>query len=593
MAVWRRHRDLLDNAVSLLGTTGVTSVLGFSFWTVAAREFSQQSVGYGSAAVSAMSLLSTIGIFGLGTVLIGELPRRNHRGGLVSASLLTSGIASLILGLGFAVIASMLSRRFDVILGKPIEALVFGLGVGIGAVALVFDCATIGLLRGGIQLTRNVVFAVSKMAALPIAAIFFHDEFGAGIYLSWIGGMALSLLGSAIWLRVHGTPILPAPDWTVLRGLGKTALAHNWLNIAIAVPITLIPVLVTVVVSPEANAAFYIAWMLTSFLYAVPVALSTVLFAVASAAPRLVAQKLRFVLKFSLLIGVPAILALCLGAHFALSLFGANYAREATFPLWMLSLAYVPALPKAFYIAVCRADGRITRGAVVLTTFAALEIVAAGIGGHYGGLDALSIAIAAVTLIEGIATSPAVFSATRRPAFSATERHNRYRHAGMMAESRVNLGTPSDAGEPSDRNESLRTQGLAMPPREPLYSYDAAPDLPDGNSSHSRDQHAGIAALLWLAAVQRSHVGVMDDYSDYFSGVVRVDADLSAGSGRGAPLDGHWSSWGGATGYNGEADTANPAVLSASMGEGNGSGGSTGGRAPVRSDQRVPRWPRS
>ena len=77
---WRRHRDLLDNAGSLLAATGLTSLLGFVFWTVATRMFSQQAVGYGSAAVSAFTLLGTIGVFGLGTLLIGELPGGAPRG---------------------------------------------------------------------------------------------------------------------------------------------------------------------------------------------------------------------------------------------------------------------------------------------------------------------------------------------------------------------------------------------------------------------------------------------------------------------------------------------------------------------------------
>ena len=67
LAVWLRHRDLLSNAGSLLATTGITSALGFVYWTFAAREFSQEAVGYGSAAVSAMTLLGTIGMLGLGT----------------------------------------------------------------------------------------------------------------------------------------------------------------------------------------------------------------------------------------------------------------------------------------------------------------------------------------------------------------------------------------------------------------------------------------------------------------------------------------------------------------------------------------------
>ena len=123
-------------------------------------------------------------------------------------------------------------------------------------------------------------------------------------------------------------------------------MAHNWLNLAIGLPYSLIPVLVAVVVSPSANAAFYIAWMLSSFLYVVPAHLSTVLFAVASSNPQAMARKLRFTLLVSILIGLPGMAVLGLGAHLALSIFGGNYAGEATLPLRLLVLAYLPTISR-------------------------------------------------------------------------------------------------------------------------------------------------------------------------------------------------------------------------------------------------------
>ncbi len=410
-AVWTRHKDLLRNAATLLATTGVTSVLGVTFWAFAAREFSQQAVGYGSAAVSAMALLGTVGVFGLGTVLIGELPRRSSRAGLVSAVLLACGAGSLLLGLAFAVGAPLASKRFGDLVGQPAQAATFAVGVALTAVTSVFDQATIGLLRGGVQLSRNMVFAVTKMAVLPVTAVMLHDQFGAGITVSWIAGIAVSMAASAIWLRIRGCPVLPRPDWGVLRALGKTTMAHNWLNLAIAVPVTLIPVLVTVVVSPAANAAFYVAWMVISFLVAVPVHLSTVLFAIASADPRVISRKLRFALKVSLWAGIPGVLALCLGGHFALSLFGASYSRQATFPLRILAFCYAPALPKIFYVAVCRAEGKISRAAVVLTVFAVLEMAAVVVGGMLAGLTGVTMAILIVSVIQGLATTPAIIRA--------------------------------------------------------------------------------------------------------------------------------------------------------------------------------------
>jgi O-antigen/teichoic acid export membrane protein len=149
LGVWRRNHDLLRNAGSLAGTTGLTSLFGFVFWIIAARQFSPQAVGYGSAAISAMTLLGTIGMFGLGTMLIGELPRHDERGGLFSASLAASGLGSLVLGLGFSVVVAAFGANFPEVSGTPARLALFVAGVALTGATLVFDEGTIGLMRGG------------------------------------------------------------------------------------------------------------------------------------------------------------------------------------------------------------------------------------------------------------------------------------------------------------------------------------------------------------------------------------------------------------------------------------------------------------
>ncbi len=479
-AAWRRHRDLLASAGSLLATTGVASGLGFAYWALAARLFSQQAVGYGSAAVSAMTLLGTIGMLGLGTVLIGELPRRRGRAGLVSAALLASCIASLILGLGFAIVAPHFSGRFGHVTGMAGQAALFAAGAALTGVTLVFDQATIGLMRGGLQLTRNVLFAAVKLLALPATAIILHDQLGIGIGLSWVAGMAVSAVPVAIWLWLHGSSVLPRPDWGVLRGLGTTAMAHSWLNLSITVPLTLMPVLVTVVVSPAANAAFYAAWTLSGFLKIVPTHLSTVLFAVASADPQVIARKLRFTLRLSLLIGLPGMLVLGLGAHLALSLFGAGYARAATVPLLLLVIGYLPGIPKVHYMAVCRATGRIPRAAAVFTVAAAAEVTAAAVGGAYGGLKGLSLALLAVFFAEGLVTTP--------PVLRAAIGRGRHRQAAgsVTADTARSPGAARQDTEPEDPWPSIDSEVL--------------PDLSE--AGRRERQEAGIATLLSLTSGQ-------------------------------------------------------------------------------------------
>ncbi|HEX2820586.1 MAG TPA: hypothetical protein VHO07_10535 [Streptosporangiaceae bacterium] len=294
-------------------------------------------------------------------------------------------------------------------------------------VTMVFDQATIGLLRGGLQLTRNVAFAVAKLLILPVAAIFLHDAFGFGITAAWAAGMALSLVVMAVWLRFKGTHILARPHWSILRELGWTAMAHNWLNISQAVPFTVLPVLVTLLVSPSANGAFYIASMLTSFLFAVPISLAEVLFAVVANDPRVIARKLRVALRLSFMIGLPGMIVLGAGAHFLLSMFGRGYASEGTVPLELLTLAYPLGVPKALYIAVCRASGRITRAAAVLTTFSVAELGVATVGALSHGLVGLSLMLLACRFVEALLITPTVVRAAirhgrhRRPAGTVSE----------------------------------------------------------------------------------------------------------------------------------------------------------------------------
>jgi O-antigen/teichoic acid export membrane protein len=413
LATWHRNRDLLHNASNLIATTVVSAGLGFFYWAIGARLYTERSVGFGSAAISAMMVLGLIGMFGFGTLLIGELSRRKEAvAGLVSAALITSTIGSLVLGLGFALIAPHVAVSLAGIGGSPQRVGLFAAGVALTAFTLVADQATIGVLRSGIQLTRNTAFAIAKLLLLLLAAFTINGVAGTGIEFSWVAGMAVSLIPVAIHLRRSGTPMLPRPDWRLLQGLSKTALAHYWLSLAVNVPVLVMPVIVTALVSPSANAAYYVAWMLAFFLYLVPASLSNVLFAIAAAEPSVIAGKLRFSLRLSFVIGAIGIAVLGLGAHLALSIFGPGYASTATLPLILLLLGYIPMVPRTHYIAVCRARGKILQAAVVLSIGAAFEITGAIAGANLGGLIGLSAGLLMARIVEGVMTAPAVIRAS-------------------------------------------------------------------------------------------------------------------------------------------------------------------------------------
>ncbi|HEY7276441.1 MAG TPA: lipopolysaccharide biosynthesis protein [Trebonia sp.] len=442
--LWERNQDLLRNAGSLAATTGLTSLFGFVFTIVAARSFSPNAVGWGNTAINEMQLFGTIGMFGLGTMLIGELPKRQgDRGGLFSASLATSAIGSAILGLIFAVIVGLYfsdAHHLPGIGGTPFQLVLFVVGTCLTGATLVFDEGTIGLLRGGVQLWRNMALSAIKLAILPIAAILMlhpsdhpNDGFGVGLSFAYVVGIIGSMVPAAIMLVRGGSRLYHRPDWGGLRRLLPVAINHNWLNLAMATPSRIIPIVVTLVVGGDKSAVFYVAWMISALLFMVPVHLGTVLFALASASPQIVAEKLRFVLRISLLIGLPVMAVLAIGAHFMLGLYGGFYSQFGTVPLWLLIIGYIPQMPRAQFIAVSRATNKVGQAAGLICFFASCEIASIFIGGKFGGLNGLSFAYLGVLVMEGLITAPTVLRAAYAHTVAGTGSFPAVSSTGAMA----------------------------------------------------------------------------------------------------------------------------------------------------------------
>jgi hypothetical protein len=136
-----------------------------------------------------------------------------------------------------------------------------------------------------------------------------------------------------------------------------------------------------------------------------------VLFAIASATPEAIAEKLRFVLRISTIVGIAGMIVLGAGAHLILGIFGASYAREATVPMWLLLLGYLPMIPKSQYIAVCRATGRVSRASAVLAAQSAVQLIAVCVGGKLDGLIGVCLGLLIVGFLESLMTAPTVFRA--------------------------------------------------------------------------------------------------------------------------------------------------------------------------------------
>lgn len=405
------NRVILSNAISLIGTLVVTSGLGFAFWWIVARRFELADAGLASASISAMMLLGTVGMMGMGTLLIGELSRRpKMKISLISTALLIAGGCSAILGLGFALIAARVSPKFAILASGWVNTLLFVTGVSATGMALVLDQALLGLLLGSWQLWRNAIVSASKMLLLLPMSYYFGSQNAMVIYASWLLGNILSFIFLAYLVgrkRIGWDSF--QPQWGVWGEMWSVAAAHHVLNLSLQAAQFAMPVIVTFLLTPEANAGFYVAWLIVTSFFVIPSALTQTLYAVGAADASILAQKIRFTLRTSFLGVVSGGVVIILLAEFILAFFNSSYALTATDSLRVLMLAALPVVIRVHYVAIHQIRRQIKRAALTFLVMAAIELTFAIAGGIWGGLIGLSIGWVLAMYIEAAWMVSAVY----------------------------------------------------------------------------------------------------------------------------------------------------------------------------------------
>lgn len=393
---------VLRGAASLYGSTVITSALGFLFWLLAARTLSPHDVGRASAAISAATLVATICLLGLGTLAIAELAEdRSAARHIISTTGAAATAASLV---GSVVVVVVLTASGTSLLhtGSLTEVVLFVLlGAGTGA-TLLLDDASIGLLRGGIQLARNFVASVVKVALLPVLALLggLGGLDGATrLILAWTVSLLLSVVVALVLVdrRTEATSWRPSLGYLVARR--KLIGAHHFLNLSISAPRLVFPVVVAAMLGSAANAGFTAALLVTTFVVIIPAHLSTALFAVTPGDEQRLARECRSSMRICLVLSAVTAVFFLAASHLVLRIFNPAYVDATTAMIW-LGLTTLPASVKALYVAIARVHGRMTQAAVASTATAVLQVVAVVVGASVGGLGTVGFAVLLAQVVE-------------------------------------------------------------------------------------------------------------------------------------------------------------------------------------------------
>ncbi|MFH8973100.1 lipopolysaccharide biosynthesis protein [Streptomyces sp. NPDC017890] len=401
--------SLFKNAYFLMLSTGVSAVLGLGFWLVAARYYSEEAVGQGSAAIAAMRLLASI----TATTMIGAVVRFVPRAGRATGWLVWRAYAASSVIVAVAAVVFLLTLDLwgasYAPLGTAEAGALFVAACVAWALLTLQDGVLTGLRKAEWVPAGNAVFSVGKLILL---AVFATTLPVLGIFVSWAVAIAFSTLplGWLIFRRL--IPRQAAADHDVeppkVREMGRFLAGDSLGALFSLAMINLLPVMVAVNFSAAENGYFYVAYTVGGTMEFMAINMASSLTAHASHDPRRLADGVRGALRRMTLLLVPVVLFLVVFAPQILAPFDEDYAEHGSTVLRLLAIGALPRIVVELYIGVLRVQGRTGVLAAVQGTMcllvlgsAAMLFTPAGIAGA-GWAVMGSMTVVAVGCVPGL-----------------------------------------------------------------------------------------------------------------------------------------------------------------------------------------------
>jgi O-antigen/teichoic acid export membrane protein len=385
---------MLWSSLGLISGKGVLMVLGFLFWLLAARRFPAREVGLTAGAISSIMFGVQLALLGIGSAFIARYPRRQRRPAeLLDTAISIVTVTSLLFAAAFLLLASGVFTQLRVVATMPAYALLFAVMSLVGTLGVLFDQVSMAQGRGDQVLARSVLNGVVTLLPIPFLPVLRGDGGSLELFAAWVAGGLGACALAFLQLRSvgGGYRYRPRVDRPIAGELVRVGLPNHALTLAERAPGLILPIVVTELLSPTANAYWYTAWMMAWGVYVIPTSVGMALFAEAAHRPGQLASDARRAIRSSLAIGLLAGGALAVAAGPLLSLLGRAYAAAGVVPLRILLLGVVPLTLVQAYFSACRATGRLS------------EAVATGVVSGGGGIAATAAA-GVLSGLTGMAT---------------------------------------------------------------------------------------------------------------------------------------------------------------------------------------------
>lgn len=400
---------MFREAYALVLNSGLVSLLGVVYWLLAAHYYSPHVLGLNFAAISAMMFLAGISQLNLMSALMRFIPvaGRDTTRFVLSSYLLSICVAAAV-ALVFLLGIQSWAPALHFLTSSSGFVVWFAAATMAWCVFNLQDSVLTGLRSAVFVPLENLVYSIAKIALL-VALVDVSPHYG--IFASWTAALVVSLV--PVNLLIYGRLLRRHVQGRESRLPTRRQLAKfvsaDYVGALFWVTATmLLPVIVTAVKSPEANAYFSLAWMIALPLYAVSASTGASLVVTAAGdEARLPAYARRALIQTAAIV-IPVALFLALAASFVLGFFGPEYAAHGSTTLVLLALSAIPNVVNALYVSAYRVQRRMAR-VVTLLGFQCgvalvLGIVLLNVSGIAGiglaWLIAQTVVAAALLLVE-------------------------------------------------------------------------------------------------------------------------------------------------------------------------------------------------
>ena len=352
-----RSDKMLRNAFYIILNSGAQSALGFAFWIITARVFSTGDVGRASTLISAVSLLSFIGMLGLNTTFVRYLPVTAEWNRLVTAGVTLVAVCSGAVALAYVMATPKIAPSVAFIAHSPLLTVGFVLitvatavniltnSVFIASGKSVYNAIVDGIVGGSFRIALLAVFAGGGTFAL----------FGVAS-AGYVSAAVISLILMVRVLKWRPSLRNSRSALKPVIGFSGANYAGNVLNY---LPGLAVPLIILNRLGPDAEAYYYVAFQLAFLLWTATYAVEQAFLAEGAGDGRMsnavLVRSLRILVAFC----VPGLLVLVLLSHFLLLAFGAKYSAHSEGTLLALAAAVLPIAASNWFLTVLRLANRL------------------------------------------------------------------------------------------------------------------------------------------------------------------------------------------------------------------------------------------